>query len=156
MITPLQKLLHPEKHSQKIDIKKVVAASKLHKQGVERYKKNILDGKTIKPIVVLKHPHEELYAVLDGHHRFYALLELGNTAIDAVVLSSRTKFLFNKTKDGWLQPTPAMTKYIHVPVLVFARYINNFIRNPKKHLKVSGEVFVKVKSGISSLKKKKN
>lgn len=155
MIKPFEKLINPEKHAESIEIKKIVAAPKLHKDGVERYKKQILDGKMVKPIVVLKHPTEEAYAVLDGHHRFYALLELGATTVDAAVISSRTKFLFNRTKDGWLQPTPAMTKYIHVPVLVFARYINEFVKKPKKHLKISKTDFEKFKYKISSLKKKK-
>jgi hypothetical protein len=154
MIKPFEKLLHPEKYAESIEIKKIVAAPKLHKDGVERYKKHILEGKSIKPIVVLKHPHEEVYAVLDGHHRFYAFLELGAQTIDAAVIRSN-KFIFNKTKDGWLQPTPAMTKYIHVPVLVFAKYINEFIKKPKKHLKISKIDFEKFKYRISSLKKKK-
>jgi len=155
MINPFEKLINPEKHSQRIEIKKIVAAPKLHREGVERYKKHILDGKPIKPIVVLKHPTEEMYAVLDGHHRFYALLELGAQTIDASVISSRTKFLFNRTKEGWLQPTPAMTKYIHAPVLAFAKYINEFVKKPKKHLKISKIDFEKFKCRISSLKKKK-
>jgi len=153
MMNPFEKLIKPEKHAEKIEIKKIVAAPKLHKPGVEKYKEQILAGKTIKPIVVLKHPHEELYAVLDGHHRFYAFLELGAQTIDAAVMKSN-KFLFNKTKDGWLQPTTAMTKYIRVPTIVFAKYINNFVRNPK-HLKFPKERLERFKSKISSLKSKK-
>lgn len=153
MIKPFEKFINPEKHAEKIDIKKIVAAPKLYRPGVEKYKEKILAGKAIRPIVVFKHPHEDLYAVLDGHHRFYAFLELGAQTVDAAVMKSN-KFLFNRAKDGWLQPTPAMTKYIRVPAITFAKYINNFVRNPK-HLKLSKKHLENLKSKISSLKNKK-
>ena len=153
MINPFEKLIYPEKHSQKIEIKNIVAAPKLHREGVDRYKKQILAGKNVKPIVVLKHPDREVYAVLDGHHRFYAFLELGYKRIDAAVIKSN-KLLFNTAKDGWLQPTPEMTRFIHVPALAFKKYVNDFVKNPKKHIRYSKKSFVKLKSKISSLKKK--
>jgi hypothetical protein len=40
------------------------------------YQKRIQNGEKIGPLIVVKHPNFDLYAVLDGHHRYYALLEL--------------------------------------------------------------------------------
>jgi len=154
MKNPFAKLVHPEKYVEKVDIKKVVAAPKFYKKGVEKYKEKISSGQTVKPIVVLKHPTEDLFAVLDGHHRFYAFLELGFQNIDVAVMRSN-KFLFEKTKDGWLQPTPKMTKYIHIPTIVLSRYVNNFISNPKEKLKFTKAALAKVKTRISTLRKKK-
>jgi uncharacterized ParB-like nuclease family protein len=134
MINPFKKFLHPEKYKEKIEISKIVASPKLYKKGVEKYKEKILSGETIKPIVVLKHPHEDYYAVLDGHHRFYAYYELGSKELEVAVIRTRTKFLFNRTKDGWLQPTPRMTKFVHIPAIVLSKYINSFVKNPRKIL----------------------
>lgn len=149
MIDPFEKLVQPEKHKEKIDMRKIVAAPKTYKKGVEKYKEWILAGKTVRPIVVLKHPDEDVYAVLDGHHRFYAFLELGFQDVDAAVIRSRTKFLFNRTKDGWLQPTPRMTKFIRTPAIVLAKYVNSFVRNPRKLLKSSRSVLSKFKPEVS-------
>lgn len=154
MKNPFAKIMHPEKYTEKIDIKKVVAAPKFYKKGVEKYKEKISAGEKVKPIVVLKHPHEDLYAVLDGHHRFYAFLELGFQDVEVAVMRSN-KFLFNRTKEGWLQPTPRMTKYIHIPTKVLARYVNNFMKDPKKHLKSTRHVLIEFKSRIALLRKKK-
>jgi hypothetical protein len=144
MINPFKKFTNPAKYSQKIDINKIVAAPKLHKKGVEKYKEIIQSGKSVRPLIVLKHPHQDLYAVLDGHHRFYAFLELGNTTVDAVVVRSN-KALFGLTKKGYLQPTPRMTKYIHIPLLVFTKYVNNFVRHPVRLIKSTKSVVTKIK-----------
>lgn len=147
MINPFTKFAHPQKYSVKVDIKKIVAAPKLHKKGVEKYKEIIQSGKSVRPIILLKHPHQDLYAVLDGHHRFYAYLELGNMTVDAVVVRS-SKALFGLTKKGYLQPTPRMTKYIHIPLLVFTKYVNKFVRQPVRLVRST-------KSVVSKLKRKK-
>lgn len=147
MINPFTKFAHPYKYCVKVDVNKIVAAPKLHKKGVEKYKEIILSGKAVRPIILLKHPHQDLYAVLDGHHRFYAYLELGITTVDAVIVRS-SKVLFGLTKKGYLQPTPRMTKYIHIPLLVFSRYVNKFIRQPVKLVKST-------KSAVTKLKEKR-
>lgn len=155
MNNPFEKLIRPEKYTEKIDIKKIVAAPKLYKKGVEKYKEKILATEKIRPIVVLKHPHEDIYAVLDGHHRFFAFLELGFQSIEVAVMRSN-KFLFDRTKEGWLQPTPMMTKYIQIPKIVLAKYVNDFIRDPRKPLKYTRHVLTKFKTKIVVLRKKKN
>lgn len=155
MINPFQKLMHPEKFVEKIEIKKVVASTKAYRKGVEKYKEQISAGKPVRPIVLLKHPEQDFYAVLDGHHRFYAFCELGFQNVDAAVIRSKTKFLFDRTKEGWLQPTPRMTKFIRIPAINLAKYVNNFIKNPRKNLQSTRGVIAKLKSRISSLRKKK-
>jgi len=147
MINPFRKFTNPRKYSEKIDVGKIVTVPKFQKKGVERYKEIILSGKPVRPIIVLKHPEQDLYAVLDGHHRFYACLELGFTNIDAVIVRSN-KALFKLTKNGYLQPTPRMTKFIHVPILVFASYINNFIKDPSK-------LIISTKSVVAKLSRRK-
>lgn len=145
MVNPFKKFANPKKYAEKIDIKKVISVPKVYKKGVEKYKKIILSGKPVRPLIVLKHPTEDLYAVLDGHHRFYAYLELGFPTIEAVVLKSH-KHLFDMTKRGLLQPTPRFTKFIRVPVLTLSRYVNKFIRTPFKLLKSTKRVISKIKS----------
>ena len=155
MKNPFEKLVHPEKHTEKVDIKKVVAAQKFYRKGVDKYKEKISAGGTVKPIVVLKHPEQDLYAVLDGHHRFYAFSELGFQEINVAVMRSN-KFLFDKTKDGWLQPTPTMTRYVHIPSLVLATYVNSFISDPSKLIKSTRTALSSLRCKIPSFKKKKN
>lgn len=151
MIDPFKKLMHPEKFVEKIDVKKICASPKIYKNGVDKYKEKILAGEAIRPIVVLKHPQEDLFAVLDGHHRFYAFSEIGAKDIEAAVIRSN-KFLFDRTKEGWLQPTPRMTKFIRIPAMVFTRYVNNFVKNPKKVFQSSKSIIAKYKNGINLLK----
>jgi len=152
MINPFRKFTNPRKYSEKIDVKKIVAIPKLQKKGVERYKEIILSGKPVRPIIVLKHPEQDLYAVLDGHHRFYAYLELGFPTVEAVVVKS-SKHLFDITKRGLLQPTPRMTKFIHIPVIIFSKYVNKFIRTPFKLLKSTKRVVSKIKFARLHVKK---
>ncbi len=144
MINPFKKFTSPQKYAQKIDINKTVSVPKLHKKGVEKYKEIIQAGKPVRPIILLKHPKQDLYAVLDGHHRFYAFLELGNSSVEAVVVRSGVA-LFGLTKRGYLQPTPRMTKYIHIPLLVFTKYINSFVRHPVAQIKATRAVVSRIR-----------
>jgi hypothetical protein len=144
MVNAFKKFANPKKYAEKIDIKKVVSVPKVYRKGVEKYKKIILSGKAVRPIILLKHPTEDLYAVLDGHHRFYAYLELGFPTVESVVVKS-TKHLFDMTKRGLLQPTPRFTKFIRVPVLTFSRYVNEFIKTPFKLLKSTKRVISKIR-----------
>jgi hypothetical protein len=153
MVNPFKKFANPKKYAEKIDIKKVISVPKVYRKGVERYKKIILSGKPVRPIILLKHPTEDLYAVLDGHHRFYAYLELGFPTVDAVVVKSH-KHLFDMTEKGVLQPTPRMTKFIRVPVLIFSKYVNKFIKTPFKLLKSTERALSKVR--FARLHAKKN
>ena len=84
MLDPFQKLLHPENYKEKIEIKKYYCPDILQKRCRKIQRKFIWRKYQI---VVLKHPHEEYYAVLDGHHRFYAYYELGPKELRVAIKS---------------------------------------------------------------------
>ena len=74
---------NPEKYLVRVPIEEIVADTKVSREGVERYKQRIKSGEKIAPVIVVKHPKFEKYAVLDGHHRYYAYLELGKKKLFA-------------------------------------------------------------------------
>ncbi|MCK5402545.1 ParB N-terminal domain-containing protein, partial [Candidatus Bathyarchaeota archaeon] len=119
MSVNLDVFLHPEKYSTSLPMDKIVADTKVDPDGVKRYKEMLVIGEQLRPIVVVKHPHKDLYSVVDGHHRFFAYLEHGMKNINCAVVYDFTGFMFNLTKDGWLQPSPAITKHVHAPILEF-------------------------------------
>lgn len=127
---------------QKINIQNIVADPKVFRKGIDRYKEKILKNEKIKPIRVLKHPKKDLYAVLDGHHRFYAFLEAGITEIECSVIKAPT-FLFDGTAKGWLQPHPAITKNVRIPMKRFTNYMIQFRKYPEKLLKVSRKPLIR-------------
>jgi hypothetical protein len=128
--------LYPEKYSTPLPIDQIVADTKVDADGVTRYKEQLAAGKQLRPIVVVKHPRKDLYAVVDGHHRFFAQVEFGHKKIDCAVIQDFTGFMFYLTKDGWLQPHPAFTKHIRVPILEFHQKLDQSInRELRQNLK---------------------
>lgn len=123
---------NPDKYSIEISLEKIVADEKVDLEGVQRFINEIESGENIKAIVVVKHPKREFYAVLDGHHRFWAQKKLGFTKINCAVVEDFFGLGFKMTKDGMFQPDPKITKYIRIPLKRFYSYINNFIKNPEK------------------------
>jgi uncharacterized protein (DUF1015 family) len=75
--------IHPLKYAVSLQIEKIVADSKVSRQGIEIYKQKISNNEKINPIIVVKHPIKDLYAVLDGHHRYYAYLEMAKKKLTA-------------------------------------------------------------------------
>ena len=104
-------------------------------QGIKKIIKQIKLGKSIKSIVVVKHPKKEYYAVLDGHHRFWALKILGRTTIKCAIVEDYLGLGFYLTKEGIFQPNPKITKYIRIPLKRFNQYIIDFIKSPEKMFK---------------------
>jgi len=119
--------LFPEKYSVPLPIDQIVADAKVDVDGVIRYKEQLAAGKQLRPIVVVKHPRKNLYAVVDGHHRFFAQIEFGQKDIDCAVIQDFVGFMFQLTKDGWLQPHPAFTKHVRVPILEFHQKLDQSI-----------------------------
>jgi len=119
----------PEKYAIKLQISKIVCDEKVDPDYVQHL---IIKGGKLpaKPIVVVKHPKKEVYAVLDGHHRFWAAKLSGVKTIPAAVVDDYDGLLFELTKSGSLQPPPEFTKYIRVPIKLFVDYIAEFLRNP--------------------------
>lgn len=126
---------NPEKYAVELDISKIVADSKVHKEGVERYVSQIRNGAHILPIVVIKHPWKDEYAVLNGHHRFWAFKETGATKVRAAVVEDIVGIGFQMTKNGIFQPTPEFTKFIRIPAKHFQEYMMNFLKDPEKMLR---------------------
>lgn len=129
-------LCNPEKYGERISIKKIVADRKVYRKGVERYKKMLKEGKGLGTIIVVKHPTKDLYAVLDGHHRFWAQKEMGCKIIKCAVIQDFFGMIFHLTKEGAFQPSPDFTRYIRVPLLKWGekmlQYLNEFKNNPLK------------------------
>jgi len=123
-LEPIDVFFNPDKHSVNISIKKITADRKVYPEGVERYKSMLKLGRDIGTIVVVKHPEKDLYAVLDGHHRFFALKEMKFNKIKCAVIQDPFGILFNLTKDGYIQPIPELTQYLVVPLKRFEEQLN--------------------------------
>lgn len=125
---------NPEKHVVRLPIEKIVADSKVVREGVEGYKQRIKSGEKVGLIIVVKHPKFDVYAVLDGHHRYYALLELGNRVIDCALAGDFSSIVFYMTKHGFFQPSAEVRKEIHKQTLQFHQnlqeFLDSFSKNP--------------------------
>jgi hypothetical protein len=113
---PVPILLHPEDFAERISVKLVVADKKVDKDRVEHFLKALRAKEDVGTLVVVKHPEKKLYAVLDGHHRFWALKEFGAKTISCAVILDYTGLTFQLTKKGFYQPSSEITKNLRVPV----------------------------------------
>ncbi len=125
-LEPIDVFFNPDKHRVSISVKKIIADKKVYRKGVERYKTVLESGKNLPTIVVVKHPEKDLYAVLDGHHRFWALKETKVNEIQCAVIQDPVGILFNLTRDGYLQPTVELTQHFVVPLKKFEEQLNEF------------------------------
>ena len=126
MVDIIRAYSKPEKYKEFILLEKIVVDEKVVDEGVARYEEMIESGGELKPIIVIKHPKEDLYAVLNGHHRFWALKEMKINKIKCAVIEDPLGILFNLTKDGFLQPTVELTQYFVVPLRKFEEQLNEF------------------------------
>ncbi|NLF89436.1 ParB N-terminal domain-containing protein [Candidatus Bathyarchaeota archaeon] len=110
-------------------IDKLVADSKVSRQGVEVYKKKISEKQKINPIIVVKHPKKDLYAVLDGHHRYYAYLELNTKEVKCALAGDYSSVLFYLTKNGYFQPSTEFTEGVRQPVIRLHQNLKQFLAN---------------------------
>ena len=116
-MAPFPIFLNPDKYAVRIPVKKIVADRKVSEEGVERYKRLYKDKVDVGAIIVVRHPKKDLYAVLDGHHRFWALKELGAKTIKCAVIQDYYGLTFLMTKKGFYQPTPEFTKQLRIPIM---------------------------------------
>ena len=119
----------PEKYAIELPLSEIVCDEKIDPDYVQ----HLMDkgGEApAKPIVVVKHPKKKSYAVLDGHHRFWAAKLSGEKTIRASVVDDYDGLLFELTKSGSLQPPPEFTKYVRVPIKLFIDNIMEFLKNP--------------------------
>jgi len=119
--------VNPEKYIVKLPIEKVVADSKVTREGVENYKRKIASGEKIKPVLVVKHPRKELYAVLDGHHRYYAFLEMKEKELDCTITGNYSRVIFYLTKNGYFQPSKKVTSNVRIPILELHEDLKQFL-----------------------------
>ena len=76
------------------------------------------------------------YAVLDGHHRYYALLELGKKQVDCALAGDFSSLMFYMTEQGYFQPKPEteeenQKKIIHLHENI-QDFLQNFLKDPTK------------------------
>jgi hypothetical protein len=127
---------NPEKYLVRLPMDKIVADTKVDQEAVEMYKKKIEKGEKIAPLIVLKHPKFDVYAVLDGHHRYYALLELGKKDVNCALAGDFSSVMFYMTEHGYFQPKPEtkeenQKKIIHLHENV-QDFLHNFLKDPAK------------------------
>ena len=139
MASFLKAYTNPNKYAQLIPTKKIIADLKVDLKGINRIVEQIESGERIKSIVIVKHPKKEYYAVLDGHHRFWAQKILGFNNIECAVIEDFIGLGFHLTKNGLLQPDPKITKYIRIPLKRIYSYINEFILYPEDIIKKMNE-----------------
>jgi len=127
---------NPEKYLVRLPIEEIVADTKVSPEAIELYKQKIRNGDKILPIIVVKHPKFDVYAVLDGHHRYYAYLELGKKKVNCALAGDFSSVFFYMAKNGFFQPNPETKGEMRKPVLQLHEniqdFLNNFLKDPDK------------------------
>ena len=127
---------NPEKYLMCLPIEKIVADTKVSVEAIELYKQKIKNGEKIPPIIVVKHPRFDVYAVLDGHHRYYACLEMGRKEIECALAGDFSSVLFYLTEQGFFQPNLETKGEMRKPVLRLHEniqdFLQNFLKDPEK------------------------
>jgi hypothetical protein len=146
--------VNPSKYLKRLPLKKIVADTKVYRQGVERYKEKIVNGEDIPPIIVVKHPTKNIYAVLDGHHRYYAYLELGKKEVECAVAGDFSSVIFYMTQLGIFQPHSEITEHIRAPALQFNKnikqFMSDFLKDPHRIEKLMKNHIKRIRNSLSS------
>jgi len=130
----------PERYARELPIETVVSDEKVDEGHKARLGDKGLDPTSMRPIVVIKHPRKDIYAVLDGHHRFSVVRGMGCTTIRAAVVDDYVGLGFHLTKRGVFQPTPAFTKHVRVPVKRFVSWMTEFLKDPEEMVEQASEL----------------
>lgn len=125
--------LNPEKYVIRLPVNKIVADCKVSKEGVEDYKLKIKNKEKIDPIIVVKHPQKDKYAVLDGHHRYYAYVELGKKELTCALAGDYSNVIFYLTQKGYLQPSIEITNELRRPAKKLHENLKEFLNNFLEH-----------------------
>jgi hypothetical protein len=115
-----------------INMENIVSDGKVYEEGVERKRKMLASGEDIGEIKLVRHPTENLYAVLDGHHSYEAHRRTGTKRLECSVIPDAIGPLFYLTKKGKLQPGPDFTKYVRVPFKEMQEYLTVFMMEPAR------------------------
>ena len=147
---------NPSKYLKRLPVEEIVADTRVYRKGVERYKEKIARGEATPPIIVVKHPTKELYAVLDGHHRYYAYAELGTKEIDCALAGDASRVIFYLTEHGLFQPPSDVTEHIRVPALQFnanvKQFLSDFLSDPPRIRKSDGDYSRRTRSDLPNNK----
>jgi len=143
MVTFIKAYTNPNKYAQDISINNIVADVKVDFNGIKKIISDIESGKELKAIVIVKHPKKNYYAVLDGHHRFWAKKILGYKKIKCAVIEDMIGIGFHLTKNGIFQPDPKITKYIRIPLKRVYTYMSEFIKDPEHLIKKMNKIIEK-------------
>ena len=133
-------LINPRKYARPMSIDKIIADTKVSNEGVEYYKKKIEANEPIDPIVVVKHPRLDVYAVLDGHHRYWAYKELGKETIDCAIAEDYSSVIFYLTEHGYLQPSADSTKHLRLPAKKMHENLKQFLEDFLDEQKIKQEI----------------
>lgn len=121
--------IQPWKYLVCLPISKLRADSKVSRQGVEFYRQKFTNKEKLRPIIVVKHPRKDIYAVLDGHHRFYACKEAGIRKVDCALAGDYSSVMFYLTEQGYFQPSPEFTESIRQPAIRLHENLKQFLTN---------------------------
>jgi hypothetical protein len=125
---------NPQRHLICLPVEKIVADTKVFPEAIEKYKRKIQHGQKLSPVIVVKHPHFDVYAVLDGHHRFYAYVELGRKEIECALAGDFSSVFFFLTEHGYFQPNPN-AKELKEPEIKLhdglEGFLKKFLKSPK-------------------------
>jgi hypothetical protein len=116
----------PDKFAVDLPVDKIVCDENIDYEYVQKLAVE-MDVSKLTPIVVIKHPDKELYAVLDGHHRFKAARLKGLKKIKAAIVDDYVGLGFEFTRQGVFQPSPEFTRYVRLPLKRFIEYMQNFL-----------------------------
>lgn len=134
---------NPEKYPICLPIEEIIADTKVSPKAIELYKQKIKNKEKIPPIIVVKHPKYDVYAVLDGHHRYYAYLEMGRKEIECALAGDFSTVIFYLTEQGFFQPNPQTKGKMRKPVLQLHEnlqdFLQNFLKDPEKQRKSKRE-----------------
>lgn len=133
-------LINPQKYARLLEIDKIIADPKVSRQGIEYYKEKIRANEPIDPIVVVKHPRRDLYAVLDGHHRYYASKELGKQTINSAIAEDYSSVIFYLTEHGYLQPSAETTEHLRRPAKKLHENLKQFLEDFLNEEKIRQEL----------------
>ena len=120
---------NPEKYLVRLPIEELVADTKVDPEAIEMYKKKIQNGEKIAPLIVIKHPKYDVYAVIDGHHRYYALLELGKKKVDCALAGDFSSVMFYMTEHGYFQPKPETKEEDQKKIIHLHENVQDFLQN---------------------------
>ena len=120
---------NPKKYAICLPINKIVADCKVSKEGIDYYKLKIKNREKINPIIVVKHPSKDKYAVLDGHHRYYAYVEMGKKETNCALAGDYSNVIFFLTKKGYFQPSIEFTYELRHPAKKIHENLKEFLNN---------------------------